>query len=300
MLTRDGGRWTKPPSSREPTKPYFHAVLRRRRRRGRAVGLGPAGRLAAQEALPGEERRIGQVVAGGRDLLAHRRRGSATLDGRRWCAAARRRHRRPAARRRWSGRPRPGRARRPAGPGPGRCPGCRAWPSEVVDVGLGPGADGLGHRLRRPTMEAGNDHVVEVRSSDAGGLERVGHGLLGQRARRRTRRSAPPTGGCRGSPGVRQRSRNSPVALATADGLGHDLVALAEQQGSGGVAAVGLVGPTGQPGADVADHGEPAGRRRPRCTPPRSSARHRSRRRPRPTRAGPSAACTAVALVLSA
>ena len=86
-------------------------------------------------------------------------------------------------------------------------------------------------RGRRPTPRAGRRRalptlataracrpvtidVVEVGGRQAGRLQRVGDRLARPAARRRARRSAPPTACDAGSPGVRQRSRNSPVACA--------------------------------------------------------------------------------------
>ena len=67
MLTRDGGRWTKPPSSRLPIKPYFQAVVRSDGGPtfpGRAVA-GLSGAAVRARALDATRRLVALREAGG-------------------------------------------------------------------------------------------------------------------------------------------------------------------------------------------------------------------------------------------
>ena len=135
---------------------------------------------------------------------------------------------------------------------------------EVVGERLGPGADGRGRRAgtARPCRPV---TITWSRSSavEAGRLQRVGRRPRRPAARRRARRSAPPTGARPRRPGVRQRSRNSPVAVPPPMVSAMTPGPSPNSEGRGRVAAVRLVGAAGQAGADVAQHGQAAARRRP-------------------------------------
>ena len=152
----------------------------------------------------------------------------------------------------------------------------------------GAGPDALAHRADGAGVQAGDDHVVEVADGQAGRLQRVADGLLGERDVGELAEALLPLLGVR-------RARLAPAV----DELGRhgrrrrsvgDRVALAERPHDGGVAAVGLVGAAGQPGADVAEHGEPvhrlghldrgdaAARRADACRTPPRCGRGRARR----------------------
>ena len=77
---RVGGMWRKPQTwQRLAAKAYFHCSERWTVGAPGTLGIGPARRLPAQLAAPGQERRVGQVVPPGGHLLGHRwaRRASA-------------------------------------------------------------------------------------------------------------------------------------------------------------------------------------------------------------------------------
>ena len=86
------------------------------------------------------------------------------------------------------------------------------------------------------------------------------------------------------SPGTRQRSRNSSLAAPRADELGHRAVGPAEERHPA-VAGVALLGPAGQPGAEVGRprpaSGAPAPPRGPSAPCRRRSGGRRRSRRPR-------------------
>ena len=213
-------------AGREGVLPALGAV---HGRRARALGVGPARRLAVQLAPPGQEGGVGEVVAPGRRPA--RPPSGTPASGRAACAAVRASVVRSTS------------ASAPSASESTTitCPGvARSSTSASASAGLGRaevahrGRSGRGPArpwrtpsagrdgLDGPDVQPGHDGVVDVALGEAGVLQRVGEGLAGQRARRAPRRSAPPRRASRSRPGTRQRSRNSslaaprPISSATA------------------------------------------------------------------------------------
>ena len=183
--TRAGGRWRVPHAvHRLAAKPNFQRLGR-----GATAAppggsrIGPARRLAVEQAAPGEERGVGQVVAARRDLLrppAPRCRPRASAVGR------------PQDRHVGAVGQRDHMTTRRAAPGRGRRPGAGpAWAApvlpiaagEVVGERLGPRHRGWPRACTRAGVQARpRATVVNVAGGHAGLLQRVGDRGLGQRA----------------------------------------------------------------------------------------------------------------------
>ena len=127
-------------------------------------------------------------------------------------------------------------------------------PSEIGTEDAVAHPEPTGRRLGGAPVQPGHDGMVDVALGEAGVLERGGERLAGQRDVDLLAEALLPDVGV-GLAGHPPAVQELVAGGAPPDQLGHGTVGSADE-GGGAVAALALLGRTGQPGPDVGHEGE--------------------------------------------